>query len=84
MTRPPLTQEQRSIHENGARHKNNLAAVLAAMQREPSMAAALAGMDGARLAAALAALEKSAVALNAAGKSPWLTVSGGFFTSPSA
>jgi len=36
--------------------------------------------EGDRLAAALAAMEAALVAMNAAGKSPWLAVSGNFFT----
>jgi hypothetical protein len=38
------------------------------------------GAEGDRLAAALARMEASVVAMNAAGKSPWLAVRGDFYT----
>jgi len=46
--------EQRSIHEQGDRHRDNMAAVLHAMQRESCVAAALAGMVRRRIPAQIA------------------------------
>ena len=66
----------RDEHERGGRHQENLQAVLAALR---PMVAALAQVRGERLAAALAAMKRSVIAMNAAGKNPWNMLRGDFF-----